>query len=493
MTGTSIWTDIRHRTRHERSTLLAAPILCLLLTSISAAQDVSTTQGSAQPVQAAQPPPNPTQEIAGEQPEGPAIEVGPARLRIGGYLGVTGIYRSTNIGGGTGTSFASIPYGDTVQGNVSETRLSSQSSRISLRVDADFPDPGTRFRRLSGYFEMDFVGATSGTVAVTSTSVGLRLRQGFSEVQYGGTWFLAAGQAFTLMTAQKDQLSIWPSDVEMSQAIDTNYLAGMIWGRTPQVRVTWRPSSRFNWAASVENPEQQLGKGLVTLPTCCASDIDAQYNTGGDELKVPNLMPDIVTRVAFNPVKPLHVDVGGVFRVFRHTIAPYDEDFKAVGGGAGINARLNVASGTKLLAQSGFGSGVGRYIGGLVPDVSFRRDGSISTIGTMSWVGGIEQTLSSRLSLGGYYSGVNTDNDFDLDTDSSYIGYGYPGSSNTNNRKVHQVTGTASHQFLKSADRGSGQFNLQASWLRREPSSQGNGLASASAFMFFAQVRYNLP
>ena len=107
------------------------------------------------------------------------------------------------VGGGTGTSFASIPYEDTVQGNVSETRLSSQSSRISLRVDADFPDPGTRFRRLSGYFEMDFVGATPGAVAVTSTSVGLRLRQGFSEVQYGGTWFLAAGQAFTLMTAQK--------------------------------------------------------------------------------------------------------------------------------------------------------------------------------------------------------------------------------------------------------------------------------------------------
>ena len=79
----------------------------------------------------------------------------------------------------------------------------------------------------------------------------------------------------------------------MSQAVDTNYLAGMIWSRTPQVRLTWRPSTRINWAVSVENPEQQLGKGLVTLPACCASDIDAQYNTGADELKVPNLMPDI--------------------------------------------------------------------------------------------------------------------------------------------------------------------------------------------------------
>ena len=168
--------------------------------------------GAAQQVPAGEPPANPTQEIAREQPEGPALAVGPAQLRIGGYLGVTGIYRSTNSGGGVGTSFASIPYEDTVQGHVSETRLSAQSSRISLRVDADFPEPETRFRRLSGYFEMDFNGTTPGTVAVTSTGVGLRLRQGFAEVQYGRTFFLAAGQAFTLMTAQKDQLSIWPSE-----------------------------------------------------------------------------------------------------------------------------------------------------------------------------------------------------------------------------------------------------------------------------------------
>ena len=297
----------------------ATTVFCGVFATISAGQQAP----------AGERPANPTQEIAREQPEGPALDIGPARLRIGGYLGVTGIYRSTNSGGGTGTSFGSIPYVDTVQGNVSETRLSAQSSRISIRVDAEFPEPETRFRKLSGYFEMDFSGSTPGAVAVTSTSVGLRLRQGFAEVQYGRTFFLAVGQAFTLMTAQKNQLSMWPSDVELTQAVDTNYLAGMVWARTPQVRFTWRPSPRVNWAVSLENPEQQLGRALVTLPQCCASDIDAQYNTGSDELSVPNLMPDVVTRVAFNPFKPLHVDVGGVMRVFRHTVAPYDDDFSA--------------------------------------------------------------------------------------------------------------------------------------------------------------------
>src|SRR5262245_57052804 len=106
-----------------------------------------------QPVQR---PLNPTQEVAGEIPEGPSLPVGPAQLRIGGYLGLTGVFRSTNGGGGTGTGFASIPYKDELQGNVSETRLTAQASRITIRVDADFPEEKPRFRKLSGYFEMDF-------------------------------------------------------------------------------------------------------------------------------------------------------------------------------------------------------------------------------------------------------------------------------------------------------------------------------------------------
>src|SRR5215203_3878915 len=38
---------------------------------------------------AAPPPLNPSQEVAGQQAEGNALAVGPAKLRIGGYLGVT--------------------------------------------------------------------------------------------------------------------------------------------------------------------------------------------------------------------------------------------------------------------------------------------------------------------------------------------------------------------------------------------------------------------
>jgi len=460
--------------------------LFLVIAGSAAAQTPSGQPAEQKPL-------NPTQEIAKEQAEGPALEAGPAKIRIGGYVGVHGIYRSTNSGGGVGTSFGSIPYADTVRGNVSEARLSAQASRLSIRVDADFPQ-GPRFRRLSGYFEMDFAGSTPGNIAVTTSGAGFRLRLAFAEVQYGQTFFLAAGQAFSLMTAPKDQLSIWPADVELTQAVDLNYVAGMVWNRSPQLRLTWRPSRRFNWAASVENPEQQLGSGVVTLPQCCAADIDAQYNTGADELRAPNLMPDFSTRVTYSPRNAIHIDAGGVLRVFRHTVAPYDEDFKATGGGASVNIRVNATPSTRILGEVAVGSGIGRYIGGLVPDAAFRSDGSISLIDTTSWVGAVEQTLTPRVSVAGYYSGVKAGDNSFTDRDGGFIGFGFPGSSNSNNRIIRELTLTGAYQIVRTPDRGSAQFNTQVSWLTREPwSTPASGLSSARSFMFFAQVRYNLP
>jgi hypothetical protein len=60
------------------------------------------------------------------------------------------------------------------------------------------------------------------------------------------------------------------------------------------------------------------------------------------------------------------------------------------------------------------------------------------------------------LTLSGYYTGVSAEDSFSLAEDfESYVGYRYPGSSNSNNKKI--------------------------------------GPGSADAFLFFAQVRYNLP
>jgi len=455
------------------------PLLLVLTASSAAAQ-----------TQASPPEPmNPTQEVAGEKPKGPAIVAGPTEIRIGGFLGLTGIYRSTASGGGPGTSFASIPYNDTVDGNVSEARLTAQGSRLSIRVNAaPAPDRST----LAGYFEMDFAGTVPGNVAVTSNSAQFRLRHAFGEAQFHSRVLVAAGQAYSLMTPAKDQLSMWPSDYELSTAVDQNYLAGTVWDRSPQVRFTFRPSSAFNWAISAENPEQQIGT-VVKLPACCTSDLDTQYNTGSNGLSVPNLMPDIVSRVAFNTEKVFHVDVGGVLRVFRHTLKPYDDSFKHVAGGVSVNGRARTNSATTLIGQFAYGSGMGRYLGGLAPDVSISADGAIHPIPTTAWAAGVEYRISPQLSLAGYDSGVHVDNSYSVDADGEFIGFGYPGSPNTDNRTIHEVTGVFGWEPWKIAGRGSMQWTSQLSWLRRTPWSTGAGPSSADALLFLTQIRYNLP
>ena len=462
---------------------VAGAVACVLALTAGLAEAQTSAAAGAQPL-------NPTQEIARETPEGPALVAGPTEIRIGGYIGVTGIYRSANGGGGTGTSFATIPYGDSAEGNLSEARLSAQSSRLSIRVNAA---PAEHRASLAGYFEMDFNGTTPGNVAVTSTSVGFRLRNAFGEAQFNPRFIVAAGQAYTLMTPAKDQLSIWPSDYELTHAVDMNYVAGMVWGRMPQVRFTYRPTPAFNWALSVENPEQQLGSGVVTLPSCCSTDLADQYNTGNNGLAVPNLMPDIVSRVAYNAGKTFHVDAGGVLRVFRHTLKPDADSVKQAGGGGSLNGRVTLAASANLFGQFAYGAGLGRYIGGLVPDVTISADGRIHPVRTYSWVAGFEQRLSTHASIAFYDSGAHADASYSTDTDGTYIGFGYPGAPKADNRNIHEVTAVFAWQPWKIEGRGSMQWTTQVSWLARTPWSVGAGPSSADATLFFTQLRYNLP
>ena len=132
-------------------------------------------------------------------------------------------------------------------------------------------------------------------------------------------------------------------------------------------------------------------------------------------------------------------------------------------------------------------------MGGLAPDAVFRGDGSISLIGTTSWVGGIEQMLGSTYSLGGYYSGVVIDRNYSVDGDGDFIGYGFPGSSNSNNRKIDEITATFGWRLVNSPTRGSAQLGVQTSWLSRTPWDRNSGPRSADAILFYAQLRYNLP
>ena len=64
-----------------------------------------------------------------------AFHIGNATFTPSGWVDFTAYLRSTDVGSGIGTNFLSIPYSNTPQGGLSETRLTAQSSRFAVRVD----------------------------------------------------------------------------------------------------------------------------------------------------------------------------------------------------------------------------------------------------------------------------------------------------------------------------------------------------------------------
>ena len=188
---------------------------------------------------------HPDQELPVESQEtGPALKLGPADVQLLGYVALTGFGRSTNSGGNVGTSFGDIPYSNTAPGNISEFRLSSQSTRLAIRADADLASS-----KVAGYFEMDFSGQVPGDVAVTSSSYGFRIRQAWMDYQ-AGKFEITGGQMFTLLTSLKKDILPWPGEVSITQVVDTNYVAGLVWARVPAIRFVCRASKAATFGFS---------------------------------------------------------------------------------------------------------------------------------------------------------------------------------------------------------------------------------------------------
>ena len=436
-------------------------------------------------------------EIADVTPNTPALQLGPAQIRFIGYAALTSVFRTTNSGGNVGTSFSSIPFDNTVPGNTSEFRLSSQSTRLALRADADL-----KSSKVAGYFEMDFGGVVPGNVAVTSTSYGFRIRQAWFDYSKG-KFEITGGQLFSLMTPVKKNILPWPGDVSTTQVVDTNYVAGLVWGRVPQLRMTYHYSSTAAFGFSVENPEQQVGSSSasgVVFPTLLTSTLNTQYNVGSNQLSVPNMTPDFVLKGSFDGKvggHAAHLDVGGLMRVFRN-YAPYQGNGVsghnyAFGGGVNADAIFEVAKGVRLLVSAFASDGGGRYIGGLVPDVIVRANGTISPIKAYSWVSGFEIAPDKQTGFYIYYSGLYGEKNVAIDTTGNYIGWGYPGASNAADRYIQEFTTGYSRTFWKHENLGSVQLGLQYVYLFLHPWVVGTGPNAAHSNMIFGQVRYNLP
>jgi hypothetical protein len=374
------------------------------------------------------------QNLQSSNPSPLGIHIGNTTFTPLGFVDATFFGRTTNVGSGIGTNFGGIPYNTAAAGHLSETNFSTQNSRIGFRVDSTVLGA-----KVLGYFEADFLGAQPTNVFVTSNSDTFRMRNVFVDVEKDGFEILG-GQDWSFATPNRKGLSPLPSDIFYTQNMDTNYQAGLVWARQTQFRFIGHPTKNIAYGVSLENPQQYIGGsgglngGSVTLPAALATALGTQFNNNGTgaNFAVPNLHPDIIFKAAYDghvgDTQIMHVEAGAIIRSFKLALptAPFTTNSATAASGE-VNANLGVTKNLKLIANTFFGSGNGRYTFGLAPDVIVRADGTISPIHTYSTVDGVEYNLTKNTLLSAYYGGVYIKRDTAVDLNGSLIGYGFLG------------------------------------------------------------------
>lgn len=429
-----------------------------------------------------------------------SVSIGNTTFEPFGFVDATIFGRSSNVGSGIGTNFGAVPFNNSVAGHLSENSFSTQNSRIGFEVKSSYHGAD-----ILGHFEADFLGNQPGNVFVTSNANTFRMRNVFIDVRKGILEVLG-GQDWSLATPNKTGLSPEPSDIFYTQNMDTNYQAGLVWSRQTQFRLVLHPNDNFAVGLSLENPQQYIGGsgGLsataVTLPSALSPTLGSQFNNGGSSYSAPNLHPDIIVKAAYDVHpggKHLHFEAASLTRSFKDAFAStsgsYQNNSLTTESGE-VNANLEVVKGLHLIANTFFGSGNGRYVFGLAPDLIVRANGTLSPIHTFSTVDGFEAGVSKNLLLYAYYGGVDVGKNVAIDTNGKFIGYGFAGSSSGDNRTIQEGTIGLVPTFWKSKNYGALSMILQYSYLSRDPWYIATGAPkSAHTNMYWIDLRYTIP
>lgn len=442
-----------------------------------------------------------------------SFKIGDAQFTPGGFMDFTSVFRTTGTGNGIGTTFNGIPFINNSAGIAStpETRFSAQNSRISLKVDA--PVAGGN---ITGYVEADFLGAIAQNANVTSNSDSFRMRLYFGDYRRG-KWEVLAGQDWSMLTPSRKGLGVMPADVFFTQNMDTNYQVGLPWTRQPQFRVMYHPSDEWTMGVSVENPDEFLfstsNVGLPAAFTPFEGQLDA---TSGGTLATPptpNWLPDFIFKVANDHMfgdKLFHIEASGLlseFRIFTPSSITTTTGITshATGGGGSVNMNLELFKNFRLIANSFFSDGGGRYLLGSGPDLVVKQLTTTSPflpslVHAYSGIGGFEYQVTKKTLLDAYYGAAYYGRDVQINPvgGAPNLGYGFNGASTAvagaQNRIIDEYTIGWTQTLWGNPNYGSLKIITQGSYLSRTPWFVPTGQPrDAHLFMVYADLRYTLP
>jgi hypothetical protein len=353
------------------------------------------------------------------------------KLTWGGYLAAETVYRQHNTVSDMGTPFASIPYPFSPQFGEGEFHGSARGSRLSLLVEGVL-DP---VQKLTGYYEMDFLGVGVTSNYNQSNSWAPRLRQGF--FTYDNTdwgFHFLGGQAWSLLT--QNTVGITPRKENIPMTIDANYVAGFDYTRNWQLRLVKDFGPWASFGVSVENPAELVYSSTGAVAN--GGNIDGWLvnftNSGSSFLGSSafanpfntDVAPDIIAKAAFDPGWG-HYEVFGLQRFFNdntfhcvitqtgastglcstvtaNTLLPGTQSDKLTSGqGVGGSVLLPVVPKfVDIQASTLYGRGIGRYGASQLSDVVVGPDGSLQPIKALHLLGGIVVHPWAGLDVYGY-------------------------------------------------------------------------------------------
>jgi hypothetical protein len=290
-------------------------------------------------------------------------------LTPGGFIEAAGVWRQRTEQSDVLSTFNGIPYSGQPAGNLSEFRGTARQSRLSLLAEGKVGNT-----KLTGYYELDFLGAAPTANENQSNSFTPRQRQLWGQAALNNGWTFTAGQTWSLITLNKKGIETrgeW-----LPATIDAQYVVGYDFARLFTARVTKTLlDKKATVAFSVENPAYLYGG--INTPSYVVTTLPGGASLGNGNNYTVALAPDVITKVAFDPGWG-HYEIKGVARFFRDRVVSNGTTIQGgnntkVGGGIGFGAILPVVKNkVDFIAQGLYGNGVARYTDSSNVDVIIR-------------------------------------------------------------------------------------------------------------------------
>jgi peptidoglycan hydrolase CwlO-like protein len=428
-------------------------------------------------------------------------------LTPGGYLEAAGIYRTHNENSDVTSTFTNIPFSGTANSHLSEFRGTARQSRISLLAEGKI-----NTSKVSGYYEVDFLGAAPTANELQSNSFNLRQRQLWGQVEMQNGFSFLGGQSWSLITTNRS--GITPRKEFIPDTIDSQYVVGFNFLRVWNARVTKKFSDHVWGAVAIENPEMVLSVtnppagvfGFNTSPN--AQSPSSQFtlsNVPGANGISTDVAPDLIAKVAFEPGWG-HYEIKALGRFFRDRIAGSNNYIG--GGGGGFGAILPATKKLDVILEGLVGVGIGRYGDTIGADVTLRPDGTIVPVHSLQALAGLEHHPTPKLELYAYGGEEYYGRAAYVNAAGMGVGYGTPLGNNTGcsiesptatqlcqaqTRNIWQAQPGFWYRFYKG-EHGTVQYGMSYSYTYKNTWVGAGGLSpKAIENMVMSSFRYYLP